>query len=96
MNAGSEAKQVIALQMLMSQIGDQFCIPRRTVAVTGQVSASGLADLAAIAKCAGGTAHPCVEAQDKVCPPDADALQAGMPSARAALLRWALWKTGST
>ena len=95
LSAASDAKQIIALQMLMAQIGDGFCTPRRTVAVTGQVSAAGLADLAAIALCAGGTAHPCVEAQDKVCPPDADTLQAGMPSARTALLRWALWKTGS-
>jgi len=95
LSAASDAKQIIALQMLMAQIGDRFCTPRRTVAVTGQVSAAGLADLAAIAQCAGGTAHPCVEAQDKVCPPDADTLQAGMQSARTALLRWALWKTGS-
>ncbi len=96
LNAASDAKQLIALQMLMAQIGDQFCTPRRTVAVTGQVSAGGLADLAAIAKCASGAAHLCVETLNKACPPDADSLQAGMASARTSLLRWALWKTGST
>ncbi|MEJ1967470.1 MAG: hypothetical protein WDN03_02350 [Rhizomicrobium sp.] len=96
MSPGSEAKQLIALQMLMSQIGDRFCAPRRSVDVTGQVSAEGLADLAAIAKCAGGAAYPCRETDNRVCPPDSDSLQAGLPAARAALLRWALWKTGST
>jgi hypothetical protein len=96
LSGGSDAKQVIALQMLMSQIGDRFCVPRRAVDVTGQVTPEGLADLAAIAKCAGGTAHPCVETENRVCPPDADALLAGTQAARAALLRWALWKTGST
>jgi len=96
LNSASDAKQVIVLQMLMAQIGDRYCAPRRTVAVTGQVSAAGLVDLAAIAACAGGTAHPCVETQNRVCPPDADSLQAGMATARAALLRWALWRTGST
>lgn len=96
LSAGSDAKQLIALQMLMSQIGDRFCAPRRAITVTGQVTARGLADLAAIAKCAGGAAYPCKETQNKVCPPDPDMLQAGVLSARAALLRWALWKTGST
>ncbi|HEY0301827.1 MAG TPA: hypothetical protein VGC36_10860 [Rhizomicrobium sp.] len=93
---GTDGKQLIALQMLMSQIGDRFCTPRRAVAVTGLVSATGLADLAAVAGCAGGTPATCRETQTKVCPPDPDALQSGSRAARSALLRWALWKTGST
>ena len=93
--AGMEDEQLIALQMLMSQIGDRFCVPRRSLAVTGIASATGLADLAAIAKCAGGAPAACKETQNRVCAPDADALQSGAQTARAALLRWALWKTGS-
>jgi len=93
--AGMEDEQLIALQMLMSQIGDRFCVPRRSLAVTGVASAAGLADLAAIAKCAGGAPAACKETQNRVCAPDADALQSGSRVARAALLRWALWKTGS-
>jgi hypothetical protein len=89
-------KQLIALQMLMAQIGDRFCTPRRSLAVTGLVSADGLAGLAAIARCAGGAPSRCSETQNQVCAPDADALQSGSQAARAALLRWALWKTGST
>ncbi|MEI9886288.1 MAG: hypothetical protein WDN08_07245 [Rhizomicrobium sp.] len=96
MTEGRAGKQLIALQMLMSQIGDRFCTPRRAVAVTGLVSAEGLADLAAIAACAGGAPATCRETQNRVCPPEPDALQSGSQSARAALLRWALWKTGST
>lgn len=96
MVAGMEAEQLIALQMLMSQIGDRFCAPRRSVAVTGLVSAAGLADLAAIAACAGGAPATCRETQNRVCPPDPDALQSGSQAARASLLRWALWKMGST
>lgn len=96
MAEGTEAKQLIALQMLMSQIGDRFCTPRRSVAVNGLVSAEGLADFAGIANCAGGAPANCRETQNKVCAPDADALQSGSQAARAALLRWALWKTGST
>jgi hypothetical protein len=96
MTEGMAGKQLIALQMLMSQIGDRFCTPRRSVAVTGLVSAAGLADLAAIAKCAGGAPATCSETQNRVCPPDSDALQSGSQAARAVLLRWALWKTGST
>lgn len=93
--AGMEDEQLIALQMLMSQIGDRFCVPRRSLAVTGLVSAAGLADLGAIAKCAGGAPAACKETQNRVCAPDADALQSGAQGARSALLRWALWKTGS-
>ena len=96
MTEGMAGKQLIALQMLMSQIGDRFCTPRRSVAVTGLVSAGGLADLAAIASCAGGTPANCHETQNRVCAPDSDSLQSGSQAARAALLRWALWKTGST
>lgn len=96
MSEDMAAKQLIALQMLMSQIGDRFCAPRRAVAVTGLVSAQGLSDLAAIARCAGGAEARCSETQNRVCPPDSDALQSGSPAARATLLRWALWKTGST
>jgi hypothetical protein len=96
MSDGVDGKQLIALQMLMSQIGDRFCNPRKSLAVTGLVSADGLADLAAIAKCAGGAPVRCAESQSTVCPPDADALQSGSQAARAQLLRWALWKTGST
>jgi hypothetical protein len=91
-----DGKQLVALQMLMSQIGDRFCVPRRSVAVTGKVSASGLADLAAIASCAGGATSRCTETQNRVCPPDPEALQSGSAAARATLMRWALWKTGST
>jgi hypothetical protein len=93
--AGMEDEQLIALQMLMSQIGDRFCAPRRSLAVTGLVSAAGLADLGAIAKCAGGAPASCAETQNRVCAPDANALQSGSQAARSALLRWALWKTGS-
>jgi hypothetical protein len=93
--AGMEDEQLIALQMLMSQIGDRFCVPRRSLAVTGVATAAGLADLSAIAKCAGGAPAACRETQNRVCAPDADALQSGSQAARAALLRWALWKTGS-
>lgn len=96
MTDGSEATQVIALQMLMSQIGDRFCVPRQTVAVTGKVSPAGLVDLAGIARCAGGAPAACHETQTRVCPPDSDALLSGSDAARATLLRWALWKTGST
>ena len=96
MTEGMAGKQLIALQMLMSQIGDRFCTPRRSVAVTGLVSAGGLADLAAIANCAGGATISCHETQNRVCPPDADALQSGSQAARSVLLRWALWKMGST
>ena len=96
MTEGMAGKQLIALQMLMSQIGDRFCSPRRSVAVTGLVSSEGLSDLAAIAKCAGGGPASCRETQNRVCPPDSDALQSGSQAARAVLLRWALWKTGST
>lgn len=94
--AGMESEQLIALQMLMSQIGDRFCTPRRALAVTGLVTAAGLADLGAIAKCAGGAPASCSETQNRVCAPDANALQSGSQAARSALLRWALWKTGST
>jgi hypothetical protein len=96
MTDGTEAKQLIALQMLMSQIGDRFCVPRQTVAVTGKVSQAGLVDLAGIARCAGGAPSACKETQTRVCPPDSDALISGSDAARATLLRWALWKTGST
>ncbi len=91
-----DGKQLVALQMLMSQIGDRFCVPRRSVAVTGKVSSAGLADLAAIAACAGGAPARCSETQNRICPPDPQALQSGSAAARATLMRWALWKTGST
>lgn len=94
--SGSDAKQLIALQMLMSQIGDRFCSPRRAVRVTGEVSADGLTELTGVARCAGAHAYPCKETDSTVCPPDPDAIQAGDASARAQLLRWALWKTGAT
>jgi hypothetical protein len=94
--SGSDTKQLIALQMLMSQIGDRFCSPRRAVRVTGEVSAGGLTELTGVARCAGAHAYPCKETDSTVCPPDPDAIQAGDSSARAQLLRWALWKTGAT
>jgi hypothetical protein len=94
--SGPDAKQLIALQMLMSQIGDRFCSPRRAVRVTGEVSAGGLTELTGVARCAGAHAYPCKETDSTVCPPDPDAIQAGDASARAQLLRWALWKTGAT
>lgn len=93
---GPDVKRLIALQMLMSQIGDRFCSPRRAVRVTGEVSADTLQELVGVARCAGAHAYPCKEGENRVCPPDPDAIQGGDESARAQLLRWALWKTGST
>lgn len=95
-NEASGIKQVIALQMVMSQIGDRFCTPRRSVSVNGSVTAAGLADLAAITRCAERGPKLCVETNNRVCPPDANAITIDPESSRGALLRWALWKIGST
>jgi hypothetical protein len=94
---GSQATQFIALQMMMSQIGDRFCYPRRGVHVTGEVDDGSLSEVAAVTRCAGlRPAAPCKEGENRVCPPDANAIEAGDVNALSQLLRWALWKTGST
>jgi hypothetical protein len=93
---GSAAKQLIALQMLLSQIGDRFCYPRRAVRVTGEVDTGTLDQFAGVVKCAGAQPYPCRETDKQVCPPRTDAIQGGDVAALAQLLRWALWKTGST
>ena len=95
--AGSDTTKFIALQMLMSQIGDRFCNPRRGVHVSGEVSDSSLRELAEVTRCAGLRASgPCKEGDNKVCLSDGDMIEAGDVSALSQLLRWALWKSGST
>ena len=83
--------------MLMSQIGDRFCYPRRAVHVSGEVSDSSLRELAEVTRCAGVRAGgACRDGDNKVCLSDGDMIEAGDVNALTQLLRWALWKTGST
>jgi hypothetical protein len=95
--SGPQATQFVALQMMMSQIGDRFCAPRRPVHVSGAVSDRALLELANVSRCPGlGAGGPCKEGENKVCAPDGDMIEAGDANALSQLLRWALWKTGST
>ena len=92
----SEATQFIALQMVMSQIGDRFCTPRRGVHVTGVVDDGSLGELASVTQCAGlHPTAPCKNGDNKLCAPDAATIEAGDVNALSQLLRWGLWKIGS-
>lgn len=94
--SGSDATKFIALQMLMSQINDRFCTPRRVVRVTGVAEDTSLRELAEVTRCAGlRTSGTCHDSDSKICLPDSTMVEAGDVNALMQLLRWALWKIGT-